>query len=243
MVRAFPPLLVALAVLLTGCSDLRPIETVPGQSWALAKKQAYVGPPRLHKVVRGDTASVIAQRYGVTLQELASANNLRKPYVIQLGSNLTIPQHGARPAPAAKPAKAKRPAVRELPAPVSPMAPKEAPSEIQVATLAPPDATPAAPVPVPAPAAEPDRGTDLPVTAPGAMARAAAMKPQPLSGDGFLWPASGTVISRFGKKPDGSQNDGINLAAPLGSPVLAAENGVVSYASDEIAGSSIAAAP
>uniref|UniRef100_UPI00135C8A59 LysM peptidoglycan-binding domain-containing protein n=1 Tax=Geminicoccus flavidas TaxID=2506407 RepID=UPI00135C8A59 len=211
MVRAFSPLLVALAVLLTGCSDLRPIEPVPGQSWALAKKQAYVGPPRLHKVMRGDTASKVAERYGVTLQELASANNLRKPYVIQLGSNLTIPQRGARPAPTAEPARAKRPAIRQLPTPVSPMAPEEAPSEIQVATLAPPGATPPAPVPVPAAAAEPEQVAALPVTAPGAMARAAAMKPPALSGDGFLWPASGTVISRFGKKQDGSQNDGINL--------------------------------
>ena len=68
------------------------------------------------------------------------------------------------------------------------------------------------------------------------MARASAKKPPSLSGDGFLWPTSGSVVSRYGTKKDGGQNDGINIAARLGTPVLAAENGIVSYASDEIVG-------
>lgn len=61
-------------------------------------------------------------------------------------------------------------------------------------------------------------------------------KPPPLSGDGFLVPVEGKLIASFGDKPDGSRNDGINIAAPAGTPVVAAENGVVVYAGDRIGG-------
>jgi murein DD-endopeptidase MepM/ murein hydrolase activator NlpD len=52
----------------------------------------------------------------------------------------------------------------------------------------------------------------------------------------FLWPVRGNVISTFGAKPGGLQNDGINIAAPRGTPVRAAENGVVVYAGNELKG-------
>lgn len=65
---------------------------------------------------------------------------------------------------------------------------------------------------------------------------AASTEPPPLSGRGFLWPAEGSLIEGFGERPDGSRNDGINIAAPERSEVVAAENGVVAYAGDQIAG-------
>ena len=40
----------------------------------------------------------------------------------------------------------------------------------------------------------------------------------------------------FGPKPNGQQNDGINLAVPEGTPVKAAEDGVVAYAGNELKG-------
>lgn len=45
----------------------------------------------------------------------------------------------------------------------------------------------------------------------------------------FLWPVKGRVISTFGIKSDNLRNDGINIQAPLGAPVQAAENGIVVY--------------
>jgi murein DD-endopeptidase MepM/ murein hydrolase activator NlpD len=57
-----------------------------------------------------------------------------------------------------------------------------------------------------------------------------------LSGNGFLWPVRGRIASAFGSKPNGTRNDGINIRAAEGTPVLAAENGVVVYAGTEIAG-------
>ncbi|MDZ4737588.1 MAG: LysM peptidoglycan-binding domain-containing M23 family metallopeptidase [Rhodospirillaceae bacterium] len=52
----------------------------------------------------------------------------------------------------------------------------------------------------------------------------------------FLWPVNGKVISEFGGAEDGLHNDGINIAAPRGTPVRAAENGVVVYAGNELRG-------
>ena len=52
----------------------------------------------------------------------------------------------------------------------------------------------------------------------------------------FRWPVRGRVIAGFGPTPNGLQNDGINLAVPEGTPVKAAEDGVVSYAGNGLAG-------
>jgi murein DD-endopeptidase MepM/ murein hydrolase activator NlpD len=60
--------------------------------------------------------------------------------------------------------------------------------------------------------------------------------PDPMSGNSFRWPVKGRVISQFGARPDGGHNDGIDLAVPQGTPVQAAENGVVAYAGNELKG-------
>src|ERR1700728_4022256 len=52
----------------------------------------------------------------------------------------------------------------------------------------------------------------------------------------FRWPVRGRVIAGFGPTPNGLQNDGINLAVPEGTPVKAAEDGVVAYAGNELKG-------
>ena len=44
------------------------------------------------------------------------------------------------------------------------------------------------------------------------------------------------MLSGFGAKAKGLRNDGINIAARRGTPVKAAENGVVVYAGNELRG-------
>ena len=46
----------------------------------------------------------------------------------------------------------------------------------------------------------------------------------------FHWPVQGRIIAGFGSLLGGKQNDGINLAVPEGTPIKAAEDGIVSYA-------------
>lgn len=46
------------------------------------------------------------------------------------------------------------------------------------------------------------------------------------------WPVRGRVLSSFGQREGTSVNDGIDIMVPEGTPVKAAENGVVIYAGD-----------
>jgi len=112
------------------------------------------------------------------------------------------------------------PEMGERPAPVAPRAeaPVMPPSE-SVATIESPHsariATPSAPT-----------AQDNPVKA----EEAASAMPS------FRWPVRGRIIAAFGPKPNGLQNDGINLAVPEGTPIKAAEDGVVAYAGNELKG-------
>lgn len=46
------------------------------------------------------------------------------------------------------------------------------------------------------------------------------------------WPVQGRVIKNFGDKVGSRRNDGLNISVPRGTPVKAAENGVVIYAGE-----------
>lgn len=52
----------------------------------------------------------------------------------------------------------------------------------------------------------------------------------------FRWPVKGRVISKYGSKPGGTRNEGINIAVPEGTSVRAAESGIVAYAGNELKG-------
>jgi murein DD-endopeptidase MepM/ murein hydrolase activator NlpD len=60
----------------------------------------------------------------------------------------------------------------------------------------------------------------------------AALDPTP----GFRWPVRGRIIAGFGPKPNGQQNDGIDVAVPENTPIKAAEDGEVAYAGNELKG-------
>ncbi|HMN43861.1 MAG TPA: LysM peptidoglycan-binding domain-containing protein [Povalibacter sp.] len=67
-----------------------------------------------HKVGKGETLSVIASRYGVSMNQLAEMNGLRRPYQIRIGQVLTLPvKPGAAPPTAAVAQAEKEPPKRE----------------------------------------------------------------------------------------------------------------------------------
>ena len=53
---------------------------------------------------------------------------------------------------------------------------------------------------------------------------------------GFSWPVNGSVVRKFGPGASGERNDGIKIAVPIDTPVLASADGVVAYTGDGVAG-------
>jgi murein DD-endopeptidase MepM/ murein hydrolase activator NlpD len=92
-----------------------------------------------------------------------------------------------------------------------------------------PAIAPASPPPSPAPAAaEPEVAVAVPP--------APLSEPPARSSARFSWPLRGKIIAGFGDAGKGLHNDGINIAAPAGTQVRAADNGVVAYAGNELKG-------
>ena len=150
----------------------------------------------------------------------------------------------APPTPAGKPMGTPLPAPSVAPIAAAPVAvaaavpaapgfqPGEAPKSLR-APSAKPEAAAASPPPAvaePTPVAAPQ---EIAVAAP---ARAEVGTPPPRGAARFLWPVKGKLISGFGPKSDGLNNDGINIGAAKGTPVMAADNGVVAYAGNELRG-------
>jgi murein DD-endopeptidase MepM/ murein hydrolase activator NlpD len=50
----------------------------------------------------------------------------------------------------------------------------------------------------------------------------------------YRWPVRGAVVAGYGANVDGNRNDGINISVPEGTPIKAAENGVVIYSGSSL---------
>ncbi|MGO8909218.1 MAG: peptidoglycan DD-metalloendopeptidase family protein [Bradyrhizobium sp.] len=171
-----------------------------------------IAAPSIHVVNHGDTLLGIARRNHVSVAELARANGIAPTAKLQLGMKLTVPAKDAAAVPGVQPAvvAAAQPAASGPPA--TRMAAMAADPQ-QKARLAQATTVEDAPAETPVKAAE----------ATGALPT-------------FRWPVRGKVITSYGAKTNGKANDGINLAVPEGTPVKAAEDGVVAYSGNELKG-------
>ncbi|MCB2055910.1 MAG: M23 family metallopeptidase [Geminicoccaceae bacterium] len=162
-------------------------------------------PPAEHAVRPGETVMAIGRRYDMTLAEIVRLNPDLQPDRIRVGQRLRL-------------------APGEAPAATRVAEPRPVRADTVVADAAPPRVE-ALRRPV-------STGADRPTLE---RQRAAATGPVPaLSGSGFIWPIEGPLLSGFGVRDNGTRSDGIDIAAPLGSIVQAAENGVVVYAGEDI---------
>jgi murein DD-endopeptidase MepM/ murein hydrolase activator NlpD len=124
-------------------------------------------------------------------------------------------------------------------------APRTEPAAAPAASAAPVDAAPA-PMPSversnrPILAAhsdvEPAKGEAKPGVPEGKDCEALLNNPVQRSAQTFREPVQGLIVTKFGARNDGSFNDGIDFAVPKGTPVKAAENGVVAYVGNELSG-------
>jgi murein DD-endopeptidase MepM/ murein hydrolase activator NlpD len=168
----------------------------------------------VHVVNSGDTLLGIARRNHMSAAELAKANNLDPQAKLRLGTRLTVPAKTAAIVPAAQLAGI---------APAQPAAALAAPAtKMAAATVGPAQS---------ARLAQATTKVEEPsVEAPAKAAEATGALPT------FRWPVRGKVITSYGAKTNGKANDGINLAVPEGTPVKAAEDGVVAYSGNELKG-------
>jgi murein DD-endopeptidase MepM/ murein hydrolase activator NlpD len=176
-----------------------------------------IAPPSVHVVNRGDTLMSIAHRNHVAVAELAKANGIDTTSKLKLGQKINVPDAktaGAAPA-GAQPAQIAGAQPGAVAAPATKMAAVGA-DPVQKARLAQATTTPDAAAAV----------TETPVKT----AEATGALPT------FRWPVRGRVVTGYGAKTNGKSNDGINVAVPEGTPVKAAEDGVVAYSGNELKG-------
>lgn len=177
----------------------------------------------------GDSLNAIARRTGVSVADLRAANGLATDN-IRIGQTLSLPAGSThrRVAALGAPETTLQAQAAATPAPASPAAaPAQAPAPAAPAPAAPAPAAPAAAAPAPAAAAAPAATTTV-----AEETKTAALAPASTGIDQFRWPVQGRVVKGFGDKVGSRRNDGVNISVPAGTPVKAAENGVVIYAGE-----------
>jgi len=159
-----------------------------------------------HPVQSGETLGQIARAYGRSEAQLARVNGISTPQPLQKGGRLFIP--GAT-------------SLRRTTAPL-PGATKSIPPSGRVTTTSVPSSSPAKNL----------QGKDAAVRKKTGTQVAQSFPPEVVPGR-FVWPLQGALLRRFGdQKPFPCK--GIEIAAPPGTPVLAAAAGRVIYSGDGI---------
>jgi lipoprotein NlpD len=210
---------------------------------AAAKPPAPSG-PEYYTVKRGDTLYGIALDNGQDYRDIAAWNNIANVNVIQVGQVLrVVPPGQAAPAaspdsgavvvrpitqpgeavPAAAGAAAAAPQMKNEPNAAKRPYSDDALAQAQREAAKPPQvaaAPAAAPVVVPAP-----KPAEKPAAAEGGAGGADDVA--------WAWPASGKVIGQF---TESGANKGVDIAAKVGDPVLAAGPGKVVYSGQGLRG-------
>jgi murein DD-endopeptidase MepM/ murein hydrolase activator NlpD len=196
----------------------------------------------------GETLYAISRRYGVPVRSLIEANGLAPPYALAAGRRLAVPQvrlHTVQPGETLYSVSrlygidtTTLARSNALPPPYMVFVGQSLvlPAPVQVAEGA--TAPPAAPEPL---AAEPKPLPPAriePAAGPTPRTELAALPPPRVGTPGgrFLWPVRGRLLTEYGTGEGGTRNDGINIAAPAGTTVLAADAGTVAYAGNELRG-------
>lgn len=226
--------------MLAGCART---EQAPAVHYGLTGGADSAG---MHTVMAGDTLYDIATRYDLPLQDIIFANNLAAPYRLEIGQRLKMPppttyrvRAGDTLYGISRTFSISQTELAKLNHLHTPFTITEGdmlrlPSyhrETQLAQNTRVRSTTNAGAGTPSPGFKPPYTKATERT----KQRISAATPKRAASK-FSWPVPGRVISRYGPKQGGLHNDGINIAAPRGTPVQAADNGVVVYAGNELKG-------
>ncbi len=216
-----------------GPRDSNAPRTPASKSYARPLSASFIGADAVI-AGRGDTVYALSRRHRVSVRAIIKANRLRPPYHLKTGQRVVLPrgwQHTVKRSETFY-AIARRYGLNPYAlARVNGLKP---PYDIRIGQKLVLSGAGSQ-------IAETTAGTKR--TAAPAIKRKSSKPPPPAvprppaaTGKGFIWPVRGRVISGFGVKSKGLRNDGINIAAKRGTPVVATENGVVAYAGNEIRG-------
>lgn len=194
------------------------VAVLPSQAAARDKVAAEAGkltppggkplpPTGGYKVQPGDSLAKIARANGVSVAALKAANGISTES-IRVGQTLNMPGASTDAINTASVPAREGPAAK----PVETASAKPEPYKAPAAATAP--ATPAT-----ASVGDIEKKADM-----------ASVAPESTGIGKYRWPVRGAVINNFGDNVEGSRNDGINISVPEGTPIKAAENGVVIYA-------------
>lgn len=186
-------------------SEVIAIENGLVEPWTVYPGQRLKIPSgRYHTVGPGDTGIAIAQAYGVRWLDIVQLNDLEAPYILRMGQRLRLPTNSnAADGDAALRARAKA-------------------FDIGIADIV------SGSQPAIAEGARPEAA--LPAGSPAEVPLSSAVQVPERFGGSFRWPLSGQVVQGFGTVAEGRKNEGIDIAAPVGATVGAAESGTVIYA-------------
>lgn len=193
----------------------------------------------------GDTLAGVAKRFNVSVSALSKENNLRSGASLKKGQKVVLPDgyKDKGPIRTTVTTPAPRPA-----APIGSTTTAQAPTPGASSTAGLPSSprpyTPSGSTP---PSSYPRPSAPVatqPVAPPPAPSRPIIESSAPLTeaeiaaaGRGrFLWPLRGELINGFGPNGPGQRFDGLNIRAPVGTPVKAAAGGDVVYAGNQVPG-------
>jgi murein DD-endopeptidase MepM/ murein hydrolase activator NlpD len=212
--RVAPHLFVALLVAACGTRVPAPVDYR-----ATTDTRAPARSAEIIIVRRGDTLFDLSRAHNVSMRDLIEVNGLTPPYHLQVGQRLALPAVSHHVVIAGDTVYG---VSRRYGVGMTSLVRANGLREPYTITVGQILALPGKAGRVQTARAAPPRRTDLapPARTPGR----------------FAWPVRGQVVSGFGPKPGGLHNDGINIRVAQGSPVLAADAGVVAYVGNQLRG-------
>ena len=160
---------------------------------------------RLHKVKKGESLYGIARKYNVSITRLVQVNGLNEPYVIKSGEKLLIPFSMEETANNKQISQVKKKGKRSN----SKNSKRKKDSNVKKTFQ-----------------------SNKKTTSRDNKNSKTSKKGR--SPKYFYWPLKGKIISNFGKKTKGINNDGINISAKEGTPIRAAAKGTVAYIGNKL---------
>ena len=223
-------------LLLTACSpNLSLTRATPAPVTVAPLRQAVETVPAngMINVRSGDSVYDLAARYQVTPQSIIQENNLVAPYTLRTGQSLKITPP--------------RTHIVQFGDSVNLISQRYAVSPYQLAQLnnldVPFELTVGQRLQLPMSLDFSVLDSGVPDGASSAVVVSVPTQPgQPrkkfvtpkLGARGFNWPVEGEIITKFGPSARGVHNDGVNIAAKMGAPVMASANGTVAFVGDNI---------